>query len=58
MKERVRMDEEISVEKRKVQRCERCNGFLMVRDVGIVCASCGGIHQIVKGRWVYTGGGK
>jgi len=43
---------------KELGKCERCSGPLIVREGMVVCASCGGIHQRVKGKWAYTGGGK
>jgi Zn finger protein HypA/HybF involved in hydrogenase expression len=39
-------------------KCERCGGDLMMQEGNMVCIACGGIHQLVNGKWVYIGGGR
>ena len=57
MKDKVGMSERVEV--RHIDgKCERCNGALMMRENGVVCISCGGMHERVNGKWVYMGGGR
>jgi exosome complex RNA-binding protein Csl4 len=58
MKDKVGTKEAVTVRKIVSGRCARCNGRLIVRENGVACESCGGAHQYVNRKWVYSGGSR